>query len=319
MRFDATGKVTLDHIYNQPDPRAYFRELRQLDYCVPQQAKPYFAKLIEEYRDVRRVPVPKVLDIGCSYGINAALLKYDVTMDALYARYCDEHAEGERGTEESPEALLARDRRLARAHRPVRPVRVVGLDTSGSALAYGLEAGFLDDVVHADLERDEPTPRQRELFAGADLMISTGCVGYVTERTLTRIVRSMGEHRPWMAHFVLRMFPFDPVERALEELGYSTVCADDVFRQRRFASPQEQTQVLETMKDAGIDADGLEADGWLHARLYVSRPAGTAGWPWSPARLARATEATPSGAAAAERAPAPAAAPPTDEPKRERN
>ncbi|WP_314172642.1 class I SAM-dependent methyltransferase [Streptomyces winkii] len=315
MRFDATGKVTLDHIYNQPDPRAYFRELRKLDYCVPQQAKPYFAKLIEEYRDAAQVAVPKVLDIGCSYGINAALLKYDVTMDALYARYCDEHlgtggqSGGGRRAEETPEALLARDRKLARAHRPARPVSFVGLDTSGSALAYALEAGFLDDIVHADLEQDDPSPRQRARFAGTDLVISTGCIGYVTERTLTRIVRSMGGHRPWMAHFVLRMFPFDPVERALEELGYSTVCVDDVFRQRRFASPQEQTQVLETMKEAGVDADGLEADGWLHARLYLSRPSGTAGWPWSPERLARES------ASALERRAGAPATPPTDEPK----
>ncbi|QPP09230.1 class I SAM-dependent methyltransferase [Streptomyces bathyalis] len=314
MRFDATGKVTLDHIYNRPDPRAYFRELRELDYCVPQQAKPYFAKLMEEYRDARQVAVPKVLDIGCSYGINAALLKYDVTMDALYARYCDEHLGGESGAggraraEETSEALLARDRKLARSHRPARPVRFVGLDTSGSALAYALEAGFLDDAVHANLEHDEPSPRQRAQFAGTDLVISTGCIGYVTERTLTRIVRSTGGQLPWMAHFVLRMFPFDPVERALEELGYSTVRVDDVFRQRRFASPQEQTQVLETMKEAGVDADGLEADGWLYARLYLSRPSGTAGWPWSPERLARESAATPG-------TPASPATPPTDEPE----
>ena len=315
MRFDPTGKVTLDHIYNRPDPRAYFRELRELDYCVPQQAKPYFAKLIEEYRDACQVAVPKVLDIGCSYGINAALLKYDVTMDALYARYCDEHLAGEPGTsarpEETSEALLARDRKLARSHRPARPVRFVGLDTSGSALGYALEAGFLDDAVHADLEKDDPSPRQRAQFAGTDLVISTGCIGYVTERTLTRIVRSTGDRLPWMAHFVLRMFPFDPVERALEELGYSTLCVDDVFRQRRFASPQEQTQVLETMKEAGVDADGLEADGWLYARLYLSRPSGTAGWPWSPERLARESASTPGAAV-------PPATPPTDEPKRER-
>jgi carnitine O-acetyltransferase len=325
VRFDATGKVTLDHIYNQPDPRAYFRELRKLDYCVPQQAKPYFAKLIEEYRDARQVAVPKVLDIGCSYGINAALLKYDVTMDALYARYCDEHLDTGAGAdpraEEAPEALLARDRRLARAHRPVRPVSVTGLDTSGSALSYALEAGFLDDAVHADLERDEPSPRQREQFAGTDLVISTGCIGYVTERTLTRIVRSMGDRRPWMAHFVLRMFPFGPVEKALEELGYSTVCAGDVFRQRRFASEREQAQVLETMREAGVDADGLEADGWLHARLYLSRPAGTEGWPWSPERLARETAAAPVSPAAAPPASppsiphTPSVTRPVDEPK----
>ncbi|WP_245689734.1 hypothetical protein [Streptomyces chattanoogensis] len=86
MRFDVTGKVSLAHLYDQPDPRAYFRVLQPLDYGVPQQAKPYFAKIITEYRESRHVAAPKVLDIGCSYGINAALLKYGATMDELYAR-----------------------------------------------------------------------------------------------------------------------------------------------------------------------------------------------------------------------------------------
>jgi SAM-dependent methyltransferase len=261
VRFDATGKVSLDHIYTQPDPRSYFRALRPLGYCVPQHAKPYFAKFIKEYQEYqeyqesRPVAVPKVLDIGCSYGINAALLKYDATMDELYERYGDEDREGE-----SREALLARDR-----------------DTSGSALAYALEAGFLDDAVHADLENNDPTPRQLDQLSGTDLVISTGCLGYVTERTLMRIVRAQGDRRPWMAHFVLRMFPFDSVERALAGLGYRTVRVDDVFKQRRFASPEEQALVVDSMASAGVDGRGLEAEGWLYAQLYLSRPYGTSG------------------------------------------
>lgn len=277
MRFDATGKVTLDHIYTRPDPRAYFRELRGLDYCVPQQAKPYFAKLLKEYRESEHVGTPRVLDIGCSYGINAALLKYDVTMDELYARYGDDAEPGEGPGAAGHEALLARDRELARSRRPADPTRFTGLDTSGDALSYALAAGFLDDAVHADLERHDPTPEQSARLAGMDLVISTGCIGYVTERTLTRVVEAQQGHLPWMAHFVLRMFPFDPVERVLDGLGYRTVRVDDVFRQRRFASPQEQARVLETMAAAGVDARGLEAEGWLYARLYLSRPAGASG------------------------------------------
>lgn len=270
MRFDATGKVTLDHIYTQPDPRAYFSVLRPLGYRVPQLAKPYFEKFIEEYAETRRVAVPQVLDIGCSYGINAALLKYDATMDELYARYGAGEGQGAGGTRE---ALLARDRELSRSRRPARDIRFVGLDTSANALDYALEAGFLDDAVNADLERNEPTSRQRAQFAGTDLVISTGCLGYVTERTLTRVVRAQGGHRPWMAHFVLRMFPFDPVEDALAGLGYATTRVEAVFRQRRFASPEEQALVLEKMSAAGVDARGLETEGWLYAELYLSRPA----------------------------------------------
>lgn len=292
MRFDATGKVSLDHIYTQPDPRSYFSVLRPLGYCVPQLAKPYFAKLIKEYRESQHVDVPKVLDIGCSYGINAALQKYDATMDELYARYCgadgDADALGDAETESvggvetgtvTRAALLARDRELSRSRQPAHGIRFVGLDTSGSALSYALEAGFLDDAVHADLEAHEPTPRQRAQFAGTDLVISTGCLGYVTERTLMRVVRAQGDRLPWMAHFVLRMFPFDPVESALAGLGYRTIRVEGVFKQRRFASPQEQALVLDRMSAAGVDAQGLEAEGWLYAQLYLSRPYGTSGPP----------------------------------------
>ncbi|MFG2921019.1 class I SAM-dependent methyltransferase [Streptomyces sp. NPDC048305] len=265
MRLDASGKVSLDHIYTAPDPRAYFQALRPLGYRVPQLAKPYFDKLVKEYRETERTAVPRVLDIGCSYGINAALLKYDLTMDELYARYD--------GTGPATRAgLVERDRDLSRSRSPAHGLRFTGLDASTSALAYAREAGFLDDTVHADLEAGDPTPEQRDVLAGTDLVISTGCVGYVTERTLTRVVRAQDGRLPWMAHFVLRMFPFDPVEDALAELGYRTIRVDEVFKQRRFAGPEERRGVLDSMAAAGVDATGLEEDGWLHAQLYLSTP-----------------------------------------------
>jgi SAM-dependent methyltransferase len=269
--FDATGKVTLDHIYTQPDPRAYFRELRPLGYCVPQQAKPYFAKLVKEYRETAQVQVPTVLDIGCGYGINAALLKYDAGMDELYERYAG-YGEGDDPAVRA--AMLDHDRRLARSRQPAHGIRVVGLDTSAAALAYAREAGFLDDAVHADLESGAPTKEQSDRLAGADLVISTGCIGYVTERTLRRVVAAQGGRLPWMAHFVLRMIPFDPVEHALSELGYTTTRLGELFPQRRFASATEQSLVLETMSANGVDTRGLETEGWMYAQLYLSRPHG---------------------------------------------
>ncbi|MEU0128695.1 MULTISPECIES: class I SAM-dependent methyltransferase [unclassified Streptomyces] len=265
MRFDATGKVSLDHIYTAPDPRTYFQELRPLGYCVPQLAKPHFEEFVKEYRETERVAAPRVLDIGCSYGINAALLKYDLTMDELYARYD--------GTGPSSRAgLVARDRELSRARTPAHGLRFTGLDASTSALAYARDAGYLDDAVHADLETDDPTPEQRARLAGTDLVISTGCIGYVTERTLVRVVEAQDGRLPWMAHFVLRMFPFEPVGEALAELGYRTVRVDGVFRQRRFADAGEQRRVLDNMAAAEVDASGLEEDGWLYAQLHLSRP-----------------------------------------------
>ena len=138
-------------------------------------------------------------------------------------------------------------------------------------------AGFLTDAVHGDLESSDLTPRQSQQLAGSDLIISTGCIGYVTGKTISRVLDANDGRRPWLAHFVLRMFPFDPVADCLAGYGYETIGFEHVFRQRRFASGQEQAQVLGNLAEAGVDPHGLEADGWLYARLFVSCPRGEAG------------------------------------------
>jgi predicted TPR repeat methyltransferase len=254
LTFDSTGKTSFDDVYIGPDPRPFFGTLGQFDYLMPQLAKPYFAKLIEEHE------AKTVLDVGCSYGVNAALYRCDTTMDALY-----EHYTGEEADRLDRAGLIARDRALPQP----RDVRFIGLDNSAPALEYAHAAGFLDEAVHADLERNDPTERQRAVLADADLVISTGCVGYVTEKTITRVV---GHRRPPMAHFVLRMFSYQPVAESLAALGYETVAVEGVFRQRRFATAAEREQILDAVRANGVELHELEHEGWLCAQLYLSRP-----------------------------------------------
>lgn len=267
MSFDETGKVLLDHIYTAPDPRPYFATLGRLDYCIPQLAKPYFSKLIHDYRAATGVDVPTVVDVGCSYGVNAAILRCDASFEELYERY-------ERAADLDHAALVASDRAFVRSRHDLVPARFVGVDRSAPALAYGVEAGLLDEAVCADLEDADPTGVDRDHLAAADIVVSTGCIGYVTERTIRRLATAGGGRSPWMAHFVLRMFPYDPVASALGELGYETTAVEGMFKQRRFASPQEQSQVLDRLAGLGVDAEGFESEGWLYAQLFISRPPG---------------------------------------------
>jgi carnitine O-acetyltransferase len=262
-RYDDTGKVSFDHIYTQADPRAYFRTLRGLDYQIPQLATPHFRAMIDEYRSAFGVRVPQVVDIGSSYGINAALLRCDATMDELYERYGD-------SAPESVDDLLARDRDLVSSRSGTR-ARFLGLDVSEPALAYATKAGFLDEGVLADLESNEPAADQAAQLAGTDLVFSTGCLGYVGVPTISRIVAA-ADRPPWMAHFVLRMFPYDAIADALAGFGYRTVRTDGMFRQRRFASVEEQEQVSDTLAGVGVDQSGWESEGWFYAQLHVSRP-----------------------------------------------
>ena len=266
VSYDDTGKISFDHIYDQPDPRAYFATLRRLGYCIPELARPYFAALLERRRRARG-GTSTMLDIGCSYGINAALLRCGLTMADLYHRYCDDGAPSLDGA-----ALLARDQQLVAARGQTPGTRFAGLDTSRPALSYAARAGFLDAAVHGDLEAAGPPPDQRAKLAQADLIVSTGCIGYVTERTISRVLAASEDRQPWLAHFVLRMFSFEPVADCLAGFGYQTVGYERVFKQRRFASAHEQALVLDTLTEVGVDPGGLEAGGWLYARLFVSWP-----------------------------------------------
>ena len=76
----------MDHIYNQTDPRMYFGELEKLGYEIPGTAKPIFQQLISHLQELRNDTV-RVLDLGCSYGVNAALLKHDLSMTALFEHW----------------------------------------------------------------------------------------------------------------------------------------------------------------------------------------------------------------------------------------
>ncbi len=257
----STGKASFDDIYDRPDPADYYRTLAELDYRIPELARPHFERLIGSYR-AEAGTEPAVLDIGCSYGVNAAMLRYDTTVGNLAEHY--------RGGDTA--ARIARDRERLAARDRHADVRFIGLDASAPALAYASASGLLHEVVHADLESNEPTEEQRRVLGSADLVVSTGCVGYITDRTLLRIVRAHGQRLPWMAHFVLRMYEYEPVAERLAELGYRTRRVPGTFKQRRFASQDEQLQVLNTLSAKGIDPAGVEQDGWLHAQLYISLP-----------------------------------------------
>ncbi|MEU1950475.1 class I SAM-dependent methyltransferase [Nocardia rhamnosiphila] len=258
-----TGKASFDDIYSRPDPRDYYARMSELDYRIPELAKPHLRRQIAECGAAKGA-APGVLDIGCSYGVNAALLRWDTTLAELAGWYADPEAE----TNE----LIARDRARPAGADALPGVRFLGMDASAPALDYARAAGLLDAVVHADLEATDPSDEQRAILASADLVVSTGCIGYVTEKTIVRIATAHPDRRPWMAHFVLRMYGFEPIEAELAALGYHTRRMPGEFAQRRFASVAEREQVLSTLTGNGIDTTGLENEGWLYANLYVSRP-----------------------------------------------
>lgn len=262
------AKANLSHIYNQPDPRAYFRELRKLGYAIPGAAKPIFLKLIARLRRRRDQPVT-VLDIGCSYGVNAAILKHDLSMPDLYDHW------GQRSLDNaSSEEVMEHDEQYFAKLEEAEDIEVIGLDQAGNAVQFAEEVGLLDDGLAIDLERQALPATARERLSEVDLMVSTGCVGYVTERSFDRLLpEDPSDSQPWIANFVLRMFPFEPIQQTLSERGYQTEkLRGQTFIQRSFVSAEEQKHVVDQLLAEGIDPSGKEAEGHLHAEFFLSRP-----------------------------------------------
>jgi len=269
------NKANFDHVYDLPDPRGYFEALGSLDYLAPEHARRLFPVLL---REVRTGAGPAgVLDLCCSYGVNAALLGHDLTLDDLYARYASPEL-----ADLSTEELLDADRPFYAGHRHPSPPGIVGADSASNAVRYALGAGLLEAGFGENFETTDPSEAFREAVGDVGLVTVTGGVGYVWERTFDRVLEAVAEARPhgrapWVATLPARLVDYDPLSALFSRHGLVTErLSSRTFPQRRFADAAEREHVLRQLTDIGVDPAGKEEEGWYHADLYLSRPAGEA-------------------------------------------
>ncbi|WP_031070857.1 hypothetical protein [Streptomyces sp. NRRL S-118] len=266
----ARGKSRFDDIYDRPDPRAYFTRLEPLEYEIPHHAQPVFRQAAAERAalDDGHPGTPAVLDVCCSYGINAALLNHEVTLAQLYERYTSEEARSMSTAE-----LAASDKEFYAEWRRPGALPVYGLDVSRPAVDYAREVGLLDAAFTDNLEQDPPGPRLGRALAGVGLITLTGGGSYITGRTLAALLD--GARRPvWVSAFVLRTVAYAPVLRTLSAYGlHSAVDTARTYPQRRFTDEREQRYAVAAVRALGIDPSGREDAGRFHSVRYDSRPA----------------------------------------------
>ncbi len=267
---EKSGKANFDLIYDLEDPREYFNVLREFDYCIPRHGQRLFSSLIEaRHQEAEERPL-RIVDICCSYGVNAALLKYETTLDGLYARY---------GSEDlatlSSEELAEADAAFYGERRREEPPEVVGLDVAGNAVSYGTRSGILDAGFAENLEDEEPSDALRQAASEVDLLCVTGGVGYISERTFQRLLDcASGDRTPWVAAFALRWVSYEEISEALSAYGLVTEKLEGhTFTQRRFIGDEEREYVLDELAKMDVDTTGKEDEGWYHANFYLSRPA----------------------------------------------
>jgi hypothetical protein len=265
----AGGKSRFDDIYDRPDPRAYFRRLAPLEYEIPHHAQPLFRQAAAERAalDAGRPHGPAVLDVCCSYGINAALLNHDVTLAEMYERYTSPAHQTMSTTE-----LAARDKEFYAKRRRPDAVPVFGLDVSAPAVHYALEVGLLDAAFTDDLEHGSPSPRLSGALAEVGLITLTGGGSYVTARTFTALLD--GARRPvWASAFVLRTVSYLPIVQTFAAHGLrTTLDVSRTYPQRLCTDERERQYAIAAVRALGGDPAGREESGRFHSLHYESRP-----------------------------------------------
>ncbi|MBN9100662.1 MULTISPECIES: hypothetical protein [unclassified Pseudonocardia] len=258
----AESKADFSTIYTQTDPRGYFRTLRLLDYQVPQHAKPVIEAALEASGN------RTVLDVCCSYGINAALLRLDVDLETLGARAADPARVGL-----DPESVITSDAAFHAEHLRRPDLTVLGLDASAPAIDYGVRTGLLANGWAEDLESTAPSPALATGLRDVGLVVCTGGVGYVGRDTFARILGAVGAPQQLrLAVFVLRVFDYTEISAVFEPYGLVTEKLPGTYRQRRFADRGEQDAAVHDVRARGLDPTGKEAAGWYHADCWLTRP-----------------------------------------------
>ncbi|MBO0651371.1 hypothetical protein J1792_00695 [Streptomyces triculaminicus] len=273
MTTDATeghdwGKSDFEDVYDRPDPRAYFTRLRPLDYRIPHHAQPVYRALAEERaRRAPSRPPGAVVDLCCSYGVNAALLNHDLTLADLYAHYTSPDVAAL-----TTEELARRDREFYAARRRADAVPVVGVDASPRAVAYARDVGLLDAAFAVDLETADACPDLARALGNAWLITVTGGLSYIGPRTFDRVLA----HAPrdvQVAAFALRTVDYGPIAGVLRDHGLVSETSPELHPQRRFTDEDEQRRTVARVTALGMDPAGYEAEGYYYARYYHSRPA----------------------------------------------
>jgi hypothetical protein len=250
----------LGDVYASPEPTAAFERLARLDERGPA----YSATLIRYVLEALGNPDSVVIDLGSSYGVNAALVNHAVTLPGLYAHY-------RRDGNATVQWRIEDDRRFFTASRRSDAVPVVGIDVSSAAVNYGVSVGLLTAGIASDLEQDRQDQDVSFVLRQATL-ISAAEPGHMGTRTIMTLVGASARP-PVISGFLLRWQDVRPIVQSLAVAGYE-FRADyrAVFPQRRFASALDRQTAREGLKRLGLGETAVENCGYHGTVPFVAIP-----------------------------------------------
>lgn len=261
-------KKDFTNIYTQKFPNAYLKEMKQLDYRIPNKTKPLYLSITKQlYKKLSRKI--NIMDIGSSYGINSALMKYDLKMSELDNFFLEQEPSIEQ-SKQFFENLSSDD-----------TFDFYQIDISEPALKFSENTGLCNKGICVNLESENLPIKE---IPRSDLIIATGCIGYIGYKAFSALFELIKKQQsesdleklekgPLFAFSVLRIFDMEKIEKIFDHYGYSLVKSDvKPIRQRRFSDSEEKHRTLSLLHNRGIDTKWLENDGYFYADFYIASP-----------------------------------------------
>lgn len=257
-------KKDFSDIYTKKFPFSYLLEMKNLGYRIPDQTKPLYQHLAERMANYLNRHL-KILDLGSSYGINSALLNYELVMAELDNYFVNNN--------QSP-SLKETQSFFDELPNKNPKFEFFLVDTSSSALDFAEKAGLCEDSFCVNMENENISPKFEQTLNDIDLIISTGCIGYIGSKSFEKIFESIDKYGknplPVFAFTVLRIFPMDEIQKVFEKNGFKLVNTKiGPLKQRQFHNETEMKKTIDLLKNQGIDTAGLEDEGYYYADFYV--------------------------------------------------
>ncbi len=264
-------------VYDLDDPSPYFSTLRPTGYRMPVALAGALRAIHAPLRIARGAGERlRVLDFACGYGVIGALLRHDITMPEIYARY------GERQWQpEDYRRYWEQDAAFFGARRVERAAfEIGGIDIAGNALDYASALGFVDRAFREDLVEDVPSDALRDFLRGADLVVESGALGVMLPAAFARVLDCAGEARAWFLYSPRPDVNWTALNALWDERGYraESVCSRPV-RYRRPLDEQERADMLRRSRGFGKPDESIIRDGYFLVDMNLARPEADTGNP----------------------------------------
>ena len=271
-------KDDFDLVYDLEDPSRYFRALKPSDYRMPEVLAGTLGAIHGLVCAARGTGnALRVLDFACGYGAIGALLRHDLSMADIYARY------GERRWRPADARrywTADADFFAARGDAPAA-FEIGGADIAGVALEYAVAMGFVDRTFHENLVEDAPGGALTRFLDGVDLVVESGSLGDLLPAAFGRILDACGgASRPWFLYCPRPDIDWTALDALWAGQGYRTESlGNEPVRYRKALAAEEQADMLRITRAFGKPDEAVMRDGYLLVDMTLARPEGDAGNP----------------------------------------